>query len=143
MARKKKAEEAKMTVAGGPVCSIPSFVMKAGRVRQALAAVQAVKEQADAEEPGTLFYLVHRALDPKTKKPTRRLIFYECYRDQAAFEQHLSGSKWKALVRGWKKNFEGGPPSATSLGGITTTSLDRIGGFVHLDAVDGSMRLEV
>jgi quinol monooxygenase YgiN len=41
--------------------------------------------QIAAHEPGTLAYVVHAVVDA----PLSRL-FYECYRDRAAFEEHES-----------------------------------------------------
>ena len=103
------------------------FTMKAGQVHGALALVNAVKEQSDAEQPGTLLYLVHRVLDAKNK-PTRQLLFYECYRDKQALNKHLASSSWKALTSKWSTYFEG------TSSDIVVTSLDRFAGFVHLEA---------
>jgi quinol monooxygenase YgiN len=100
------------------------FTMKDGKVREALELVGAVRLQSDREQPGTLLYLVHRVLDAQ-KQPTRDLLFYESYLDQAAVQAHLDSSSWKALVAGWSECFEGSPASNQ------VTFLDRLGGFVH------------
>ncbi len=103
------------------------FTMQADQVAGALELVQAVKAQSDAEQPGTLLYLAHRVLDG-SGAPTAGLLFYECYRDHDALEAHLKSTSWTALTAQWSKYFEGTPDS------VAVTSLDRIAGFVHLEA---------
>lgn len=103
--------------------------MKDGCVPLALARVNAVRDQANLEQPGTLLYLVHQVLDA-SGNATRSLLFYECYRNQAALDAHLASSSWQTLVNGWSECFEG---TSTIGNGITLTSLDRLGGFVRLD----------
>ncbi|HNV73262.1 MAG: antibiotic biosynthesis monooxygenase [Gemmatimonadetes bacterium] len=107
---------------------VAQFTMKPGKVALALRRVDAVRAQADQEQPGTLLYLVHRVLDAKGR-PTRTLLFYESYRDAAALQAHLDSASWKALEAGWSQCFEG-----TRAKGVKVTKLDRIGGFVHLQA---------
>ena len=109
-----------------PITSIAQFTIRKGCIPLALARVAAVREQADREQPGTLLYLVHRVLDEK-HRPTRTLLFYECYRDQTALDAHLKSSSWKALAKGWGDCFE-----ETMKDGIQLTSLERIAGFVHV-----------
>ena len=103
------------------------FTMRAGQVPLALRRVAAVKTQSDREQPGTLLYLVHRELDAR-KRATRTLLFYECYRDQKALQVHLASSSWQSLTRRWSECFEGTHED------IQVTSLERIAGFVHLEA---------
>ena len=101
--------------------------MLAGKEDLALQRVMAVKVQSDMEQPGTLFYLVHRVLDDGVN-PGNKLFFYECYADEAAKEAHLNCSSWQALVAGWSDCFAG------SLSDVTPVFLDRISGFVHVQA---------
>lgn len=103
------------------------FTMKAGATSLALKRIEAVRRQTDREQPGALVYLVHRLLDAR-KRPTRTLVFYECYRDHKALEAHLNSSSWKALVKGWSQCFEGAPKD------IQVAFLERLGGFAHLEA---------
>ncbi len=105
---------------------VAQFTMKVGAVSRALELVDAVRRQSDQEQPGTLLYLVHRVLDDKGRE-TRTLLFYECYRDDAALQAHLGSSAWKALVKAWPTCFEGTPSD------VVVTKVRRIGGFVHLD----------
>lgn len=108
------------------VTLVAQFTMKAGAVSRALQLVDAVRQQADAEQPGTLLYLVHRVLDAKGRE-TRTLLFYECYRDDAALSAHLKSSSWVALKKAWSRCFEGTPND------VAVTKVRRLGGFVHLD----------
>lgn len=108
------------------VTLVAQFTMKAGAEQRALRLVDAVREQADREQPGTLLYLVHRVLE--NKKETRTLLFYECYRDQKALAAHLASSSWQRLTKAWPRCFEGTPAT------IDPIFLHRTGGFVHLDA---------
>jgi quinol monooxygenase YgiN len=103
------------------------FTMKAGRTELAMRRVEAVKRQTELDQPGAVFYLVHRLLDAR-KRPTRTLVFYESYRDQKALDAHLASSSWKALVAGWSECFEGSPSAITVIG------LQRIAGFARLVA---------
>ena len=82
------------------------FTIRRGKEAQALQLIGAVKRQSARDQPGTLVYLVHRVLD-KQYRPTRTLLFYERYRDQAALNAHVDASSWQALLRDWKKCFEG------------------------------------
>ena len=54
-----------------------------GKEAEAEAAMKAVAEQVEANEPGALTYLWHR----NTKDPAQILVF-EVYRDQEAVDQH-------------------------------------------------------
>lgn len=105
---------------------VAQFTMKAGAVKSALALVDAVRRESDEGQPGTLLYLVHRVLDAKGRE-TRTLLFYECYRDDAALKAHLKSRSWKALKKGWSDCFEGKSSD------IAVTKLRRLGGFVHVD----------
>ena len=109
------------------ITSIAHFTMKAGKEELALKRLAAVRAQAEREQPGVVFYLVHRVLDKKSGRPTRKLMFYESYVDQAALDRHLGSKAWQAVVKGWSDCFEG--TSAVSF-----VSLERIAGFVHLQA---------
>ncbi len=106
---------------------VAQFRMKAGKEKRALALVNAVRRESERSQPQTLQYLVHRILD-KNKKPSRDLVFYECYRNGRALNAHLASPSWKALEAAWRECFEG--PSSKA---IKVMSLDRLGGFVRLD----------
>ena len=59
------------------------FVLRDGEADAFDALVSATLEGIRAHEPGTLIYASHRA----DREPAQR-IFYELYRDRAAFEAH-------------------------------------------------------
>ena len=88
------------------ITSVATFTMRAGRESDALALIRAVKRQALDEQPGTLVYLVHRVLDEQGR-PTRRLYFYERYRNEAALRAHLASTSWQRVVEKWTDCFEG------------------------------------
>jgi quinol monooxygenase YgiN len=77
-----------------------------------------VKRQAEATQPGTLVYLVHRRLDPKTNQPTRQLYFYERYRSMAALEAHLASSSWLRVKKEWRNYFEGSSSTSIKFFGV-------------------------
>jgi quinol monooxygenase YgiN len=85
---------------------IAHFTMRRNAVPGALRLIRAVKRQAEAEQPGTLVYLVHRKLD-KQNRPLRTLVFYERYRGMRALNAHLNSSSWQAVVKNWPRYFEG------------------------------------
>jgi len=105
------------------VLLIAEFTMREGQVDAALHLVEAVKQQAEAEQPGTLVYLVHRTLD-KDGNPSRTLLFYEEYSDDAALQAHLSSSSWHAIATNWSTYFEG-----ESTHDIESKMLTRIAAF--------------
>lgn len=105
------------------------FTMRRGRVPGALKLIQAVKRQAEAEQPGTLVYLVHRILDAK-HQPTRKLFFYEHYQSPAAFKRHLASSSWQAVAAQWPRYFEG-----TLKTGIKSFKVTRLAAFARRGAI--------
>lgn len=107
---------------------VSEFVMKPGKVAGALRLVRAVEREAKAKQPGTLVYFAHRVVKGKKPRPTRTLLFYECYRNHAALMAHLNSASWQALVAGWSSYFE----RTSQMGkGVTVISLDRLAGFAR------------
>ncbi len=85
---------------------VAQFTMKAGAVSRASKLVDAVRRQANEEQPGTLLYLVHRVLDAKGRE-TRTFLFYECYRDDAALTAHLREQFMEGTGQGVAKVLRG------------------------------------
>jgi quinol monooxygenase YgiN len=110
--------------------TIATFTMRAGKVPGALRLIAAVKRQAEAEQPGTLVYLVHRVLDRKTNQPTRQLYFYERYRNLAALKAHLASSSWQRVTREWTSYFEGSSSTSIKFFGVK-----RIAAFARPGAI--------
>jgi quinol monooxygenase YgiN len=111
----------------GPVTLIPQLVMRRGREAGALKLIAAVRKEAQATQPGTLVYLVHRVLDGKGD---RTLCFYERYRNQAALNIHMQSASWKAVVTQWQQYFEGASPKD-----IEILSVKRIAAFARKGAM--------
>ncbi|MCC6316556.1 MAG: antibiotic biosynthesis monooxygenase [Gemmatimonadaceae bacterium] len=103
---------------------LAEFSVKPGQADRALALVNAVAADAQANQPGTLLYYAHRVLNG-AGQPTSRLAFHECYADQAALQAHLASPSWQALVAVWSECFEGIPAD------VAVTSLDRLAGFTR------------
>jgi quinol monooxygenase YgiN len=66
------------------------------------AAVEAYVAAATAEEPGTLVYAWARRHDDPNK-----LVVWELYEDEAAFEQHFKGPKMTAAREGFSAMVKG------------------------------------
>lgn len=107
-----------------------SFTMRRGQEKGALKLINAVKRQAQKDQPGTLVYLVHRLTDAKGR-PTRTLLFYERYRNMKALNAHLASSSWQAVVSHWPTYFEG----ESAKKGVTFENMDRIAAFARDGAI--------
>lgn len=116
------------------ITTIATFTIRRGKVPGALQLIRAVKKQAEAEQPGTLVYLVHRTLDAKGK-PTRVLYFYERYRNRAALDAHLASESWEAVLTQWTRFFEGTYPKSLKFFGI-----ERIAAFARVGAIPSTGR---
>jgi len=110
--------------------TVAEFTMRRGRVPGALRLIRAVERQAREEQPGTLVYLAHRVLDSRGR-PTRRLCFYECYRNKTALKAHLHSSSWRAVEAEWTRYFEG----ASSQTAIKFFGVGRIAAFERPGAI--------
>ena len=117
------------------ITTIATFTMRAGKVPGALQLIRAVKRQAEAEQPGTLVYLVHRKLDAKGK-PSRHLLFYERYRNGNALKKHLGSKSWLAIEAQWQRFFEGKSAAAS----IKFFGVDRIAAFERPGAIPVASR---
>ena len=111
-----------------------TIIMKRGREQGALRLVRALKRDAEANQPGTRTYLVHRTLDRKTNKATRTLYFYEVYRNKAALNAHLTSDSWKAVEKHWPTYFEGSPKKPVFF------NAERIAGFTRPGAIPVARR---
>lgn len=99
--------------------------MKRGKERAALRLVAAVRRQAESSQSGTREYVVHRVLHRQSRRPTRTLAFYECYRNRGALTAHMKSTSWKALTAAWPAHFEGKPTR------ISVIWLRRVAGFAR------------
>lgn len=84
---------------------ISQWFIKPGRRDDVLAAVQTLAQDVLAHEPGTLAYLVHTPADgpaaPQSLPPadSNSLLFFERYRDTAAFDAHVNGEIFTSFVK--------------------------------------------
>jgi quinol monooxygenase YgiN len=112
------------------VTSWATFTMRKGKEAGALRLINAVRRQAQREQPGTLVYMVHRQTDAKGRL-TRTLLFYERYRSMKALNEHLASSSWQAVVANWAQYFEGESAKV----GVKFVGMERIGAFMRPGAV--------
>jgi|FaiFalDrversion2_1042247.scaffolds.fasta_scaffold00016_11 quinol monooxygenase YgiN len=86
-----------------------------GKGEEAEAVLQELAARVQAEEPGTLAYLFHRV-----RGEPERIVVFEVYRDEAAFEVHR---------RGVLREFLGRLGTLVEAGGTRLEVLERIAGF--------------
>ena len=80
---------------------IAKWTILAGTEQQAVAALQELAKQVEANEPDTLMYLVHTPDMAQLSFPTPSpldVVFYECYTDHDAFIKHLTGPIFTQFV---------------------------------------------
>lgn len=76
---------------------------KAGKEREVEAALKEVV-QLVKDEPGALTYSLHRSINH-----SERFLFYEKYRDNKAFEDHIATPYFKELIAKLKPLLEKEP----------------------------------
>lgn len=79
-----------------------------GQEARGMRALQRLARQVQAEEPGTLTYLVHTpAADPASLPPgsPQSVTFFEVYADRKAFLAHVTGPLYTRFVRDYKDCF--------------------------------------
>lgn len=99
---------------------------------EAEAALTQLVEDVRAGEPGTLIYLVQRARGGSLPPPAPgEIVFFEVYRDEAAFRAHLKGRIYTDFLASYGGLFV---PAAGEGAGpfIEFTVLDSISGFARL-----------
>ena len=89
-----------------------------GKEDEALAKVTALAEAVNANEPGTLAYVVHRSQEDPLE-----IVFFERYADGAAHEAHAKSAHMGAMRENFAEIFD--PAS------IKVEQLDRIAGEVR------------
>ena len=78
-----------------------TWTIKRGKERPALAALRHLARRVEQDEEGTLIYLVHVPDTAQESLPTPsplEVIFFEVYRDKAAFVAHVCGPIFKDFV---------------------------------------------
>ena len=92
--------------------------IKDGKEDEALAKFTALAEAVQANEPGTLAYVVHR-----NQEDPSEIVFFEHYADDAAFESHGKTAHMGAMRENFAEIFD--PAS------IKMERLDRIAGVLR------------
>ncbi len=92
--------------------------MKPGKEDEAMAAFLGMVEKTEANEPGTVAYVLHRLQNDPSE-----LVFFEAYADDAAFKSHMGSEHMKVMRAAFGELFD------------TTTvkmeRLERVAGFAR------------
>jgi quinol monooxygenase YgiN len=89
-----------------PLTSV--WTISEGNEDAAISALKALAKQVEQQQPGTLAYLVHvpDMSQPSLPTPTPlQVVFFEIYKDEAAFIEHVTGSLFNDFVNSNKKLF--------------------------------------
>lgn len=89
-----------------PLISV--WTIRPGHEKAAVAVLKRVAAQVQAEEKDTLAYLVHvpDMSQPSLPTPSRfEVVFFEIYRNKAAFEKHVTGPVFQNFVKRHKGLF--------------------------------------
>ena len=101
-----------------------------GNEDAAVAALAELAARVEAEEPYTLMYLVHTAVEEGSRPPPPRteVVFVSAWPDRAAFERHLDGPVFRTWIAQYLDLF-----LTDDSGGLFVTGefIDRRAGFVR------------
>ncbi|HYJ03884.1 MAG TPA: antibiotic biosynthesis monooxygenase [Chthoniobacterales bacterium] len=89
-----------------PLISV--WTVRQGHEKAAIAVLKRVAAQVQAEEKDTLAYLIHvpDMSQPSLPTPSRfEVVFFEIYRNKAAFEKHVTGPVFQNFVKRHKRLF--------------------------------------
>jgi quinol monooxygenase YgiN len=94
---------------------LATLKLQPGKEEEAEAVLQELAARVEAEEPGTLAYIFHRVQNEPT-----RIVVFEVYRDEGAFDAHR---------RGVLREFLGRLGPLLDSGSTKIEVLERIAGF--------------
>ncbi len=100
---------------------IARLVIKEGKEDAALEALNKMAEGVEANEPGTLAYVVHRSIDNPSE-----IVFFELYGDGEAAKAHSGGDSMKAFQAGFADIFD--------VSQVKIERLERFGGVLRSGA---------
>jgi quinol monooxygenase YgiN len=89
-----------------PLISI--WTIREGQEKAAIAALQRLAVQVEEQEKDTVAYLVHipDMSQPSLPTPSRlEVVFFEIYRNRAAFDRHVTGAAFQNFVKRHKRLF--------------------------------------
>jgi quinol monooxygenase YgiN len=81
---------------------IATWTILPGKEQQAVTALQRLAGQVQQTEPDTWGYTVHTPDFTQANlptPPTGEVVFFEIYKDEAAFKAHVSGPTFTAFVK--------------------------------------------
>ncbi len=113
---------------------ISKWTALSDKKEEAIAALKQLAKTVEQEEPDTWMYTVHTPDFTQTNLPTPpegEIVFFEIYKDQAAFNQHVSGKIFTDFVDDHADLFlcnEGKPY-------VTLEIMDRQAGFIRSNAM--------
>ncbi len=94
------------------------LTIQEGKEEQALEALKKMADNVEANEPGTLAYVIHRSIDNPSE-----IVFFELYADEDASKAHREGEAVRAFGSGFADLFD------TSQ--VKIERLDRIAGVMR------------
>lgn len=97
---------------------IARITIKDGKEDEALEKLKKMAEGVEANEPGTLAYVIHRSSDNPSE-----IVFFELYKDDEASKAHSGGDSMKAFQSGFADIFD--------VSQVKIERLDRIAGVVR------------
>ena len=123
---------------------IAIWTIQQGKEELATAALGRLAAEVQQQEAGTLMYLVHLPdmTQPSLPTPSNlEVVFFEVYRDRAAFLTHVTGDTFQNFVKEHADLFLCPPPTVcddgTSVVGpfMTVEFLERKAGFIRPEMV--------
>lgn len=120
-----------------------TWTLKRGKEKPAITALRRLAQQVKKHEQGTLIYLVHVPDMTQASLPTPsnfEVVFFEVYRNKAAFCAHVNGPRFQEFVARHGDLFlstKGECADAKSVGKPFTTVefLQRKAGFIRRNAL--------
>ena len=124
-----------------PLISV--WTIRQGQEKAAIAALKRLATQVEAQEKDTVAYLVHVPDMSQPSLPTPsslEVVFFEIYRNKAAFEKHVTGPVFKNFVKRHKRLFlcmqiEDKDGEKISWPYSTVEFLTRQAGFIRPEAI--------
>jgi quinol monooxygenase YgiN len=116
---------------------IAKWTILPGNEEKVIPALKQLALDVQANEPGTLLYMVHVPNFKEKSLPTPpqgEVVFWEVYKDQSAFFDHVNGSIFKDFVRDYGSLFLS-DFSAVPQVFMTTEVLTQLGGFARQDLI--------
>lgn len=95
--------------------------IKDGKEAEALEALNKMAQGVEANEPGTLAYVIHRSVDDPSE-----VVFFELYTDDEASKAHSTGDAMKAFQSDFAEIFD--------VSQVKIERLDRVAGVLRSGA---------